>query len=78
MISPVKAIVFVIFVLVLQQIEGNLIYPKVVGKSIGLPGIWVLLSVTCFCKNLIMCCLCLILGSLITVHRIIGCGLRRA
>lgn len=46
MVSPVKAIIFVIFVLVLQQIEGNLIYPKVVGKSIGLPGMWVLLSVT--------------------------------
>ena len=46
MISPVKSIIFVIFILVLQQIEGNLIYPKVVGKSVGLPGIWVLLSVT--------------------------------
>lgn len=46
LVSPVKAIVFIIFVIVLQQIEGNLIYPKVVGKSIGLPGIWVLLSVT--------------------------------
>lgn len=46
MISPVKAIIFVIFILILQQIEGNLIYPKVVGKSVGLPGIWVLLSVT--------------------------------
>ena len=46
MISPIKAIIFVVFILVLQQIEGNLIYPKVVGKSVGLPGIWVLLSVT--------------------------------
>ena len=46
LVSPVKAIIFIIFVIVLQQIEGNLIYPKVVGKSIGLPGIWVLLSVT--------------------------------
>ena len=46
MISRVKAIIFVVFILVLQQIEGNLIYPKVVGKSVGLPGIWVLLSVT--------------------------------
>lgn len=46
MISPIKAIMFVVFILVLQQIEGNLIYPKVVGKSVGLPGIWVLLSVT--------------------------------
>ena len=46
MISPIKATIFVVFILVLQQIEGNLIYPKVVGKSVGLPGIWVLLSVT--------------------------------
>jgi len=46
MVSPVKAIIFVIFVLVIQQIENNFIYPKVVGKSVGLPGMWVLLSVT--------------------------------
>lgn len=46
MVSPVKAILFVVFIIVLQQIEGNLIYPRVVGKSIGLPGMWVLLSVT--------------------------------
>ena len=46
MISPVKAIMFVVFIIVLQQLEGNLIYPKVVGKSIGLPGMWVLFSVT--------------------------------
>ena len=46
MISPIKAIIFVVFILVLQQIEGNLIYPKVVGKSVGLPGIWVLVAVT--------------------------------
>ena len=46
MVSPVKAILFVVFIIVIQQIEGNLIYPRVVGKSIGLPGMWVLLSVT--------------------------------
>ena len=46
MVSPVKAILFVVFIIVLQQIEGNLIYPRVVGESIGLPGMWVLLSVT--------------------------------
>ena len=46
MVSPVKAIIFVIFIVVLQQIDNNFIYPKVVGKSIGLPGMWVLLSVT--------------------------------
>lgn len=46
MVSPVNAIIFIIFVLVIQQIENNFIYPKVVGKSVGLPGMWVLLSVT--------------------------------
>lgn len=45
-VSPVKALIFLIFILVIQQIEGNLIYPKVVGSSIGLPGIWVLATVT--------------------------------
>ncbi len=44
--SPAKALVFLIFIVVLQQIEGNLIYPKVVGSSMGLPGIWVLVAVT--------------------------------
>ncbi len=44
--SPMKALVFLIFIVVLQQLEGNLIYPKVVGSSIGLPGIWVLAAVT--------------------------------
>lgn len=45
-VSPVKVIVFLIFLVVLQQLEGNLIYPRVVGASIGLPGIWVLAAVT--------------------------------
>ncbi len=46
MISPLQAIIFVMFIIILQQLEGNLIYPKVVGKSVGLPGIWVLVAVT--------------------------------
>ena len=46
MVSPIKALWFIIFLLVLQQIEGNIIYPKVVGKSIGLPSIWVFTAVT--------------------------------
>lgn len=46
MVSPVQALIFIIFILILQQVEGNLIYPKVVGSSIGLPGIWVLAAVT--------------------------------
>lgn len=44
--SPIKALVFLIFIIILQQIEGNVIYPKVVGTSIGLPAIWVLTAVT--------------------------------
>ena len=44
--DPWKAVVFVILFLVLQQIEGNLIYPHVVGSSVGLPSIWVLAAVT--------------------------------
>ena len=45
MVEPMKAVWFVVFIVVLQQIESNLIYPKVVGGSIGLPGIWVMFSV---------------------------------
>lgn len=45
-VSPVKAIIFLIFIVVLQQLEGNLIYPRVVGSSMGLPAIWVLTAVT--------------------------------
>lgn len=44
--SPVKAVVFLIFLCLLQQVEGNVIYPRVVGNSIGLPGMWVLAAVT--------------------------------
>lgn len=44
--SPIQAVWFVVMFLVLQQIEGNLIYPRVVGTSIGLPGMWVLFAVT--------------------------------
>lgn len=46
MVDPVKALVFVALFLVLQQIEGNLIYPHVVGNSVGLPSIWVLAAVS--------------------------------
>ena len=44
--SPLSALLFLIFLVVLQQIEGNLIFPRVVGESIGLPGVWVLAAVT--------------------------------
>lgn len=46
MVSPLQALIFVIMFLVLQQLEGNLIYPHVVGSSVGLPSIWVLAAVS--------------------------------
>lgn len=45
-VNPLQALIFLIFIVILQQLEGNLIYPKVVGSSIGLPGVWVLAAVT--------------------------------
>ena len=45
MIDPMKALWFLIFIIVLQQLENNLIYPKVVGSSIGLSGLWVIFAV---------------------------------
>ena len=45
-VDPAKALLFIVFIIVLQQLEGNLIYPRVVGNSIGLPGIWVLAAIT--------------------------------
>ena len=44
--NPMQALIFVIFLVILQQIEGNIIYPKVVGTSVGLPSIWTLAAVT--------------------------------
>ena len=43
--NPIKALWFLVFLVVLQQLESNLIYPRVVGKQVGLPGVWVLLAV---------------------------------
>ena len=45
-VDPIKALIFLVFLVILQQLEGNLIYPRVVGSSMGLPGIWVLAAVT--------------------------------
>lgn len=44
-VDPLGALIFIIYIIILQQLEGNLIYPKVVGTSVGLPGIWVMLAV---------------------------------
>ena len=45
MIDPMTAVWFVLFIIILQQVESNVIYPRVVGNSVGLPGIWVLFTV---------------------------------
>ncbi|MBR2616502.1 MAG: AI-2E family transporter [Clostridia bacterium] len=45
-VSPLQSLIFLIFLIILQQLEGNLIYPKVVGTSLGLPALWVLAAVT--------------------------------
>ena len=47
-VSPIKALIFIAISLVIQQLENNLIYPKVVGKSVGLSGIWTLTAVLIF------------------------------
>ena len=45
-VSPMKAVTFLIFFVILPQVENNAIYPKVVGRKMGLPGIWVLFGIT--------------------------------
>ena len=45
MVDPLKAVIFVGVILVLQQIDSNLIYPRVVGDSVQLPGMWVLVAI---------------------------------
>lgn len=45
-VNPVKALVFIVFLIILQQIEGNLIYPKVMGSRVNLPSLWILAAVT--------------------------------
>lgn len=45
-VSPIKSLIFLIFLLILQQLENNIIFPKVVGTSLGMPSIWVLAAVT--------------------------------
>lgn len=44
--NPMQAFIFLVFLIILQQFEGNVIYPKVVGNTVGLPGIWVLAAIT--------------------------------
>lgn len=44
--NPMQALIFIVFLIIIQQIEGNFIYPKVVGNAIGLDGLWVFLAIT--------------------------------
>ena len=76
--SPVQALLFLVFILVLQQLEGNIIYPTVVGTSMGLPGIWVLAAVTI--GGGIFGVLGMLLGVPIAaaVYRIVGDDLKKA
>ena len=45
-VSTMDALIFIIVLVVMQQIEGNVIYPRIVGNSVGLPGIWVFAAIT--------------------------------
>lgn len=45
-VDPIKAVLFILFFIILQQLEGNLIYPRIVGTTVGLPSIWVFVAVT--------------------------------
>ena len=72
MINPMQALGFVIFIIVLQQVEGNLIYPKVVGNSVGLPAIWVMFAILVgggvfgFVGILVAVPTCAVLGHILT------------
>ena len=46
MVSPVRALWYIVFVVVVQQIDGNIVAPKIIGGSVGLPPLWVLFAVT--------------------------------
>ena len=76
-VSPLKALIFIIIIVIIQLVEGNLIYPKIMGSSLGLPGIWVLAAVTIGGSTFG------ILGMLIgvpvfaTIYKITGEGVRK-
>ena len=75
--DPLKALLFLVFIVVLQQLEGNLIYPKVVGSSIGLPGMWVLAAVTIGGGLLGIPGMLLGVPSVATVYKLLGYGVNR-
>ncbi len=75
--DPLKALLFIVFIVVLQQLEGNLIYPKVVGSSIGLPGMWVLAAVTIGGGLLGIPGMLLGVPSAATCYKLLGYGVNR-
>ena len=75
--DPLRALLFLIFSIILQQLEGNLIYPKVVGSSIGLPGMWVLAAVTIGGGVLGIPGMLLGVPSAATLYKLLGYGVNR-
>ena len=76
-VNPLQALGFLVFIAILQQLEGNLIYPRVVGTSIGLPGIWVLTAVTLGGGLGGIAGMLLAVPLTATVYRLLGADVRR-
>ncbi len=76
-VSPLKALVFIIIILIVQLIEGNLIYPKIMGSSLGLPGIWVLAAVTIGGSTLGIIGMLIGVPVFATIYKIVGAGVRK-
>ncbi|MGN0801400.1 MAG: AI-2E family transporter [Candidatus Faecivicinus sp.] len=76
-VAPMNAVIFLIFLVILQQIEGNLIYPRTVGSSLGLPAIWVLAAVTVGGGVLGIAGMLLFVPLTAAVYRLLGDYVRR-
>ena len=76
-VSPLKALVFIIIILIVQLIEGNLIYPKIMGSSLGLPGIWVLAAVTIGGSTLGIIGMLIGVPVFATIYKIVGAGVHK-
>lgn len=76
-VAPMNAVVFLVFLVILQQIEGNLIYPRTVGSSLGLPAIWVLAAVTIGGGVLGIAGMLLFVPLTAAVYRLLGDYVRR-
>ena len=76
-VAPMNAVVFLVFLVILQQIEGNLIYPRTVGSSLGLPAIWVLAAVTVGGGVLGVAGMLLFVPLTAAVYRLLGDYVRR-